>query len=233
MQADSAEKELIQRQLHNYIGIFVCNEFAVISSEDMVLGKDKTGKVRTWANPTAATPMGQYGADGASTDSFLNTQTFIFAWDTLMKSGRIFEHDFTVKVDPDCVMVPDRLRGHVGDHTGESVYFTNCDKFHDDPLNPAKGDRIFGALEIFSKAAVQAYKSGVADCKALDWHGWGEDTYIQACMDSLGVSKVFDVNAVGDDRCTAAPCSSPDQIAFHPFKDPPAFVACWNDAIAR
>ena len=32
-------------------------------------------------------------------------------------------------------------------------------------------------------------------------------------MDMLGVGKVFDVNAVGDDRCTAAPCTSPDQVA--------------------
>lgn len=233
MQSETSEVQLIKQQLHNYLSIFLCNEYAVISDAKVDLGRDKNGKVMTWHNPTVATPMGHYGDGGASTDSFLNTQTFIFAWDTLVKSGRVFEHDWTVKVDPDAVMIPDRLRGHVGSHTGENVYVTNCDKFHDDPLNPAKADRIFGALEIFSQAAITAYKVGTATCKDMDWHGWGEDTYIQACMDTLGVGHYFDVNAVGDDRCNAAACNSPDQAAFHAFKDPASYLACWNDAVAR
>lgn len=233
MQSEGYEVVLVQRQLHNYLSIFTCNEYAVISDDEVDLGKDKNGKVATWANPTSATPMGQYGANGASTDSFLNTQTFIFAWGTLIKSQRIFEHDFTVKVDPDAVMIPTRLRVHVGGHTGENVYFTNCDKFHDDPLSPAKADRIFGALETFSKAAMLAYRDNEDQCKSMDWHGWGEDTYIQACMDTIGVAKVFDVNAVGDGRCTAAACTSPDQAAFHPFKDPASYLVCWNQAMDR
>jgi len=233
MQSKGYEVELVRRQLHNYLSIFTCDEYAVISTKAIMLGKDKSGEVSTWANPTAATPMGQYGNDGATTDSFLNTQTFIFAWGTLLKSGRIFEYDFTVKADPDAVLIPNRLRKHVAAHTGESVYFTNCDKFHDDPLSPAKADRIFGALETFSKAAMQAYNTNEAKCKDMGWHSWGEDTYIQACMDMIGVGKVLDANAVGDDRCTAAACTSEWQAAFHPFKDPASYLACWDQALNR
>merc|ERR1719499_210308 len=155
--------------------------------------------------------MGKYGVGGQKTDSFLNTQTFLLAWDTLMGSGKLWPFDFVVKVDPDAVFFPDRLRKHMEKHTGENVYVPNCGKW-------ASGPKLYGSIEVFSTQALQTYARRVLDCKNLPWQGWGEDYYMQHCMDLIGVQMASDFDQVGDERCIAAPCSDWTKVAFHDFK---------------
>merc|ERR1712039_41838 len=159
--------------------------------------------------------------NGQKTDSFLNTETFLKAWDTLINSDKLWPFDFVVKVDPDCVFFPDRLRKHVKDHTGANVYFPNCGKWGSRAL-------LYGSLEVLSISALHNYKQRAEDCKGLPWQGWGEDYYMQHCMDMIGVQQVPDFNQVGDSRCIGAPCSDWTKVAFHAFKKPEEWFKCFN-----
>lgn len=107
---------------------------------------------------------------------------------------------------------------------GEPVYVPNCGKWGGKPL-------LYGSLEVFSVSALRIYEKRAHVCKSLSWHGWGEDYYMQHCMDMLGVGQAADFQQVGDDRCIGAPCSDWTKVAFHDFKDPEKWMKCFHEAI--
>jgi len=226
LQPDSYEEALVKLQFEKRASIFACNEFAVISTKPITIGTLNESKVIAWVNEATPVTMGQYGVNGQKTDSFLNTATFLLAWDTLISSGKLWPHDFVVKVDPDAVFFPDRLRKHMEPRVGQSVYVPNCGKW-------ASGPKLYGSMEVFSVEALRTYESRVEECKKLPWQGWGEDYYMQHCMDLLGVQMASDFQQVGDERCIAAPCTDWTKVAFHDFKDPDDWMDCFEQGISR
>jgi hypothetical protein len=226
MQRGTPEEDIIKTQLSNGIGIFACDDTVVISTDKVLLGNDTRGKpLYTWSNPAPPDAMGNLNS-GATTNSWLNTQNFILAFDTLLLDSKkgIQHHDWLIKADPDAVIFPDRLRQYLFSHTGHATYLVNCQK---------ETWRLYGAVEAFSKEAMARYRQNKWKCKSLPWHGWGEDTYMQKCMDSLGVQAFPAFTLVGDSRCSYAPCSDNFRAAFHPFKDVGSWMNCWNQSVAR
>jgi hypothetical protein len=220
------EEGIIKAQLRNGIGIFACDDTVVISTARVLLGNDTRGKpVYAWSNPAPADAMGNLG-NGANTNSWLNTQVFIEAFDTLLLDSkkRIWHHDWLIKADPDAVIFPDRLKWRLLSHTGQATYLVNCQK---------ETWRLFGAVEAFSKEAMHRYGQNEGKCKNLPWHGWGEDSYMQKCMNSLGVPAFPDFTLVGDSRCWYAPCSDHSRASFHPFKDEGSWMSCWHQSVGR
>jgi hypothetical protein len=221
MRPYTPEQDILREQLRWNRGIFACDDTIVISSQKINLGTDTYGQdVITWANPPPSNAIGSLGQPGVTTNSWLNTATFQIAFNSIMSDsvGRIWKTDFLVKVDPDAVLFPDRLRTHVKPYVGQSVFFLNC-----------VPNKLYGSLEIFSKQAMYSYKDGHERCQnELAWHGWGEDSYFSNCMYKLGVRGITDYNLVGDDRCMRAPCSDPWRAAFHPFKDVVSWANCWQ-----
>jgi len=216
----------MREQLRRRTGIFACNDYAVISKVNVSLGYGNKGcgEVYTWVNNVPQVPVGQYGMNGATTSSWLNTYTFIMAWDTLMNSGKLWKHQWVVKVDPDAVFFPDRLRNRVRPFTGGSKFIFNCN---------SNGPKIYGALEVFSMEAISAYHDRVGACKNMNWHGWGEDMYMQECMKSVGAAGVTQFDLVADERCQNAACSDGSKAAFHAYKNVPAWKGCYEMAIHR
>jgi hypothetical protein len=215
------EVQLIQEQFKRRASIFACNEYNVISNIPMSIGKDECGdEVYTWHNDVKAVPLGNL-KNGQATSSFLNTETFILAWDTLLAGGKVPDHDFIVKVDPDCVFFPERLRQHLDQFTGQTVLVKNCGLY---------GVKLFGALEAFSEPAIDVYRQHRDQCKEMNWRGWGEDLYMENCLTQHGVKSVEDFKEVGDGRCKAAPCSDSSVAAYHPYKDSKAYWACWEES---
>jgi hypothetical protein len=212
----------MKNQLRKRTGIFACNDFAVISDHKESLGLASTGcsEVWTWVNKVAQVPAGVLGVKGATTNSWLNTQVFIQAWDTLMTSNQLWAHDWVVKVDPDAIFLPERLRPKLAPHKGP-MFLLNCNW---------NGPKIFGALEVFSVPAIQTYFRQIGICKGLDWHGWGEDMYMQECMKTLQIPAIEDYAVVADDRCGNAPCTDSARAAFHAFKNIVAWNGCWTAA---
>jgi len=215
MMPKSAEEALIKFQFSKLSGIFACNDFAVICKEKRWVGKWPTGEdVWSWVNTVPRSAPSWWG-------SFLNTEAFIVAYDSIISSDKFWGHDWLVKADPDAVILPDRIRNHVGGHTGQNCYFTNC------------AGKLYGALEVYSVEAIGAYKDNRAKCKGMQWGGWGEDLYMQNCLNSIGVAAVFDGNLVGDARCNFAPCTDGSRAAYHPYKDVGSWQGCFNAATHR
>jgi len=226
MRRGGPEEELVRMQFQNRISIFQCDSALVISTERMLLGELEGKAVYTWANPSPAASKGTRGVNGSTTDSYLNTHTFIKAWEMLMGSGVVWSFDFVVKVDPDAVFLPERLRGHVKPHMGKDVYFANCGKWGGQVL-------LYGAVEVFSSQALRRYWENNSTCASIPWQGWGEDYYLQQCMDALSVESVPDLLQVADKRCVDAPCSDYTKVAFHDYKDPKEYLHCYEVAVGN
>merc|ERR1712183_574639 len=89
----------------------------------------------------------------------LNTAIIIKVWEHVLQDGRPFRYDWTVKVDPDTVFLAQRLRDVVGSfglhehlEAKNGAYFSNC-QFG-----------LHGAVEVFSRKALDIYATGNARC---------------------------------------------------------------------
>merc|ERR1711884_146026 len=134
------EVNLLKAQLSKGAGIVACEEYRVFSSGASIPLADG---IDTISFPSVAVGI---SADGTSGNSGL----FKNVWEAVKTDGRWLHHDWTVKVDPDAVFLPDRLRGHVRGHTGESVYFRNCNQ-----VPGSSFPMMYGALEALSRTAVE------------------------------------------------------------------------------
>lgn len=214
------EPDLMRYQLATGAGIFACDEYAVFSNPVVYLGPGPVGKINTISFELAAVGRSIHGTAA-------NTQLFINVWDGVRKDQRYKDHDFVVKVDPDAVLLPNRLRIHVDAYTGQSVFVRNCNAF------PQSADfpMMYGAMEVFSIGAINTYYDGYKQCVGtMPWQGWGEDFFMGKCLLSLGVKPVDDFDIVGDGVCAGSDCNNMWQAAFHPFKTIERWEACWRPA---
>merc|ERR1712151_1453079 len=101
-----------------------------------------------------------------------------------------------------------------------------------------------GSLEVFTKEALQVYldpghfeqQTGAEWCAQKLGHDGGEDFYMKACFDAMGVGHMSDTSLLNDkctlgtEECMAAgtckfdshdvsPCHDDAAVAFHPYKD--------------
>lgn len=217
----SYERGLLKQQLDLNGGIFVCDGYDVFAAEDDELGTSKDGiLVKPVLIPKIKVGKSQDGTAG-------NAKLFMAVWDAIIAGGRFRNYDWTLKVDPDAVVLPWRVREHMAPHSGESVYVVNCNKFPDSPNFPM----MYGSLEIFSGPAMARYAAKSSSCgKELPWGPWGEDYFMTKCMDYIGVGRIADFGVIGDDVCTGANCADTYTGAFHPFKDVDSWKECWTTA---
>lgn len=224
LRLNTPEEDLIKLQLRNSIGIFACDETIAMAAKKVYLGKDRDYRdFMTMDIPSPDATMGDLSQPGVTTNSWLNTQVFISALHkiTYDVNERVWQNDWLIKADPDAVLFPDRLRHHLLPHTGSAQYIVNCN---------FGGVKLFGAVEAYTKQAIGRYKDNFQKCNRMPWHGWGEDSFMQNCMDSLGVPAVQDFKVVGDARCTYAPCSDTGRAAYHPFKDVQGWLGCYKES---
>merc|ERR1712154_381822 len=104
--------------------------------------------------------------------------------------GKWESKSWTIKVDADAVFLPTRLQGWLDNKAGESphgIYFENCNSVQ---------YGFFGNLEVMSKEATKVLTTYLEDCHAVfapcaydgcdwKWGPWGEDFYVQRCLDRL------------------------------------------------
>jgi len=215
------EGPLLKSVLKRGAGIFACDGFDVFANEQDTLGFTRGGmKVEALIIPKIEVGVSQDGTAG-------NAKLFMCVWDKVIAGGRFRYYDWTIKADPDAVLLPWRLRGHLASHVGESVYVVNCNKYPFSPNFPM----MYGAVEIFSQAAMATYATASWRCgKELPWHQWGEDYFMTHCMDYIGVDRISDFGVLGDNVCIGANCEDPGVASFHPFKTEDKWHACWNAA---
>jgi len=168
---------------------------------------------------------------GGEFGTVLNTDIFMAVWREVIKDGLYLQTSWTVKVDPDCVFFPARLRRVLSVHAEapQGVYLNNCWR------------GMHGPLEVFSRNAVKAWADGSKRCvrfftkKCSGTCQWGEDMFVDQCLwKVLKVRRdnVYDV--LIEDHCDAPKgwrdCKQSAISAFHPFKSKRDYVRCLVNA---
>lgn len=115
--------DLLKGQLERQLGIFACDGFAVVADKEISLGKLPYKGV--WGNiedPVRTIKLDNGAAKGAELVSSV--------WDVVTHDGKYQSHDWTVRVQPDTVLLPGRLRVHLKEKTFQdaSQYVQNCEK---------------------------------------------------------------------------------------------------------
>jgi len=223
----SVERDLLVAQYQERAGIFSCNEYTVYSNESAVLKDDVL--IRAVATNLHCERGGEFHTP-------LNVDAFGAVWKQVVEDGIFLRHDWTAKVDPDCVFLPQRLRGALPIRRDEgahnAVYLNNC-RFG-----------LQGALEVLSRTAVQALASGWGRCRShfRELCGgacmWGEDLFADQCLGKvLKVQRIDALGLLSASSCGAAEgrdnCHDPSRAAFHPFRDLDAHRSCLRRAAGQ
>jgi len=171
--------------------------------------------------------------DSASWDTaettLINTGVFLKVFEWVRDDGEYLKHDWTVKVDPDCVFLPDRLRNHLyglRPPANTAMYLKN---------NNVKGmgnNNFLGAIEVFSKRAVQIYLDNDKECGKYLGSNSGEDGFFKGCMDALGIGFMWDHDMFKPNYDPAI-CTNGKYAAYHPMKYATHWQRCWDIASGK
>jgi len=231
----SYEYELMKTQLRLQAGIFACDEFALISDTELNMDGVKTLVIPS-IEVTGITNQG----------TSANTPVFVNAWRAIQADGRYKAHDWVLKADPDTVLVMDRLRTRLSPWNLPSnpypspvevppnagTWVTNCDKMTMWGAGWGNGwPMMYGSLEIVSRVALDNYFVNEEKCKRdsiVPWMQMGEDAFMGVCLRDLRAAELF--LKQGDGTCGGGDCSDHSFQAYHPYKDPAAWLTCWNKA---
>lgn len=221
---NSYELELLGMQYQSTTSLFACDEYTVYSNQKMEIAPGvMTGIVQSDLKCRR----------GGEFKTALNTDIFLRVWDKVIADGRFQYHDWTVKVDPDAVFFPERLRNIVVSHREYQggVFLNNCHR------------GLHGPLEVFSRIAVYVWKEGRERCLShfqQQCSGpcrWGEDMFIDQCLQFLKVTRENDWNLLIEEACDPPlnwnTCQSPNKniVSFHPYKTMASYAQCMNNAL--
>jgi len=237
------ELELLTAAFRKKAGIFACDQYEVYSDAVATIDSYSLIKVEDTFSEF-------HRVKRKHTGTWVNWAIFYQVWVGIRQSGRWQAADYTVKVDPDAVFVPGRLRTWLSTKPGDSphgLYYENC---------PNVQYGFFGHLEVMTKTAVQVLTTYLEDCHAVfapcadtgcDWKfgPWGEDVFAQRCMDHHYVDKVEAFDLATDGACKAnrpegekhnskwhpTDCSKVQTVTAHPLKKPADYIKCLNEMV--
>jgi hypothetical protein len=197
------EVALMQALEEKRLGIYQCDTSAVFQGY-----KAKFIKIGSWK-------------------SVINTDVFLKIWNDVRTDGRYAQHDWTVKVDPDAVFFPGRLKQHLlkmRPIAGSKLYLKNS------PTGGHHNEWVFGFLgpiEIFSAAAMHEYFAKQDTCSDHIGHESGEDFYMKTCMEAIGVGFMEDITLLSNSKNVDS-CSNTWKVTFHPFKGVDLWLQCYK-----
>merc|ERR1712151_281010 len=201
-------------------GPFACDAHSTFSSKRLLLGSENGHDLYT-------EDIGDLHCEfGGEWYLALNSEVFVRAWKQVFKDGLAWQAQWTVKVDPDCVFLPNRLRKLVREFDPDDlVYLNNCD------------EGLHGPLEVISRGGMNAFMEGMDHCVdklKKEWTDWGEDVFLRHCLGILKVNRVDQFKLLSEDHCfhedpAKDGCVS-GKTAFHPFKTPEAYFKCKKQA---
>lgn len=220
----SEEKLLLEIASGEQKSIFQCDGYAVYSNPVLDIGGLKTRLL----DVDLHAPIITVNEHGISYETKNNSMLFASLWHQVIGDGDFKKYDWTVKVHPDAVFLPNRLRTVVASGfssegpLGNGVLINNCKL------------GLHSAVEVLSTRALQVYAAGHHRCRAPPQ----EDVYFQNCLDDLGVAVVDNSKVLADESCYRGDWhQSPEwykctdnHAAFHPFKSAEAYLLCLQAA---
>merc|ERR1712066_361732 len=234
----SFDLDLLRTNLFLGSHIFGCESYRVFSD------------VSTWLSPGDVETVMVTGDNfhfqkRKLTGTWINSNMFIAVWKKIQEENMWSSKDWTVKVDADAVFLPVRLREKLDtlEVTPNGIYIENC-KY--------QNYGFYGAIEVISRQAVATFIENIDDCKkSLNYMGsdnkvirepWGEDVFVQSCMDLHGVNKVPDFDIATDALCKATvpegekknkkwrpDCATTKTPAIHPFMTTKHYFDCLKE----
>jgi len=216
------ERGLISSQAAGRKGIFACDEATVFSSESVDLGSG------WWTQVLYNTNV--YCTKGGKWGTYMNTPVFVKIWREIIAAGRYKYHDWNVKVDPDAVFLPERLRQILRDPEFREAEVKNGAVLH----NCGRG--LHGPLEVISRRGMEIFGNNTDQCERKPQ----EDFFLSLCMDKLGVKVHFRDDVLAESGCMLKGVGRKDpkwylcqsaHVAFHPFKTWPEYEGCYERAL--
>lgn len=183
----------------------------------------------------------QYAEIGGKWKTALNTDIFMAFWRAVLTDGDYLKTSWTVKVDPDTVWFPHRLRPILLEQDkknstkGAGAYFSNCRA------------GVHGPIEVLSQNALRALALHSKQCFwAMNSWGnwqWGEDKWMDTCLKNTAFSnRIYNTQLLAEDHCnkkwegwslTPNACLDQETVAFHPFKDVRHYKHCLKTALKQ
>jgi len=236
--------------------VFACDAWDVFSDKSMKLGPKWTVKVEY---------QKVYASNGSAvrrpnTQMFVNLELFMNVWRAIKNQGEYAKHEWVVKSDPTTVFIPARLRIILQTQlvTPKGVYMENCNYVR---------MSLHGSLEVASIGGFGTFLDKLDDCyTTLPWKDakyshfkyYGEDKFLQFCMDKHGVDKVASrqmveqvpkpMNIYGLHLTVSCPghrtkfetamkkwkpnCTRSKTAGLHPFKTVKDWTTCFKNTTA-
>mmetsp|Transcript_121249 Transcript_121249/g.343523 ORF Transcript_121249/g.343523 Transcript_121249/m.343523 type:complete len:382 (-) Transcript_121249:238-1383(-) len=224
MMPESYEQGLLSMQFKEHTSVFACDGHAVYSNRSIEVIPGHATKV---VHSDLVAPI------GGVYRTALNTGVFLQLWSQVIRDGLYLDYQWTVKVDPDTVFLPDRLRGMLKDYEEPAggVYINNCRY------------GLHGPIEIFSRNTVTTFGVRRGECKKYfdeECKGpckYGEDWYVDQCLQKvLKVKRVDNFKILTEEHCKPPKnwrnCEMKGVASFHPFKTESAYRDCLAKANA-
>jgi len=217
------ELTLMRMLLERGESIFACDAYQVYSSEEVELSPGPPVRI-------AAQSVGSMHCEyGGPYHLALNTEIFVRIWNKVFADGRYRSNEWTAKVDPDAVFLPERLRENVKhSDPAASVYLNNCDQ------------GLHGPIEVLARGGMETFRGGMSKCvqELQNERGEsGEDVFLRHCLGLLHVDRVDDFKLLDETVCFYGDpvhrgCGS-GKVSFHPFKHPEEYFKCLREAHGR
>jgi len=203
---DSPEMELLYTAKRNGGSIFGCNASSVY---------------RAWQTGAAGWDTGE--------DTVINTAVFLKVMEYVKEDKLYLNYDWTVKVDADCVFLPDRLRSHLWGlrpPANVPIYLKN------NHLEGLGNSGFLGAIEVFSREAMKKFMDNAKECGQFLGTNSGEDGFFKGCMDAIGVGFMADTSMFKPNFDPAI-CTNGMYAAYHPIKYATHWQRCWDLATGK
>lgn len=205
-------------------GIFACEEFAVYSNPVIKLGSYRTRLLDLDLGPLAR--KGKWTTRAWWKEGLGDTaHMYQKLWERVVADGRYAYHAWTVKVAPDAVFLPARLREALRGpelqepQSGNGIFLQSC----------LRAVGLHGALEALSRRALEAFVEGRERCnKSADSLLKEEASWLQSCLLRLGTTRVEQFGLLASEACGSqqwSQCRSHAAV-FHPFDSVDALRRC-------
>lgn len=189
----NTELQLIRLQLAKRFGIFDCDQQIVFSDRETWLSAGPT-LLKNHKNPMLISTFAveadlSDAKDDPRKAAWLNAGDFVKCWQQVVLDGRYRWNDYVVKVDPDTVFVPARLRDRLKEgfpNNNQAIYLKTCKTTPRKCYNLVKVKREYGADTVIKVvgASTDTYSVGSTcdmnskagkECLA---GGWGNGVHI-------------------------------------------------------